>query len=1021
MIQGKEKLFTRSLACLALGMMLSSRASAQIHYPVLPDNKWIVIAEEQFNQGHFTAAAQSAAAYLHTSRNTGLDEQEKARFIYALSALKMDKDNCVDEAVAFLSHSANPSYRQRTAYALAQYYFNYNMFAEAIPYYEMAGISNLTNKEVANAKFELAYCYFYNSQFDKAEPLLVAIKELGGKYYNAGNYYYGLLAYNQSNYTDALTSFERIKDDKAYSSIVPYYIAEIHYFTGKKQKALEDALQLIKGPERSYYHNELHLLAAQVLFEEKNYVEAIPFFEYYYKNTDKIKKEDLYEMAYSYYSTADWNNAIDKLQQLSNTEDSLGQTVNYLLGDCYLKINDRKSARSAFTICANMSFIPAMQETALITSAKLAYEMGHNDDAIMHINELLATYPASSYKDEAKTLLSDLLIKTSNYAEAYKALQEVQNKDIAYWRVMQKVAYGYAMLQIQNNNLPAADSLLALASQQPIDAAYDAATSFWMGDIAYKEQQYAASVIHSKDFIEKARNNDRVTQLSPSATIFNAYLNMGYAAMQLKDFSAAQSYFAQAQQYQSYDSLTAINSILREADAVFMQKNYNRAVMLYDKVIAANGDDADYASFQKAIILGLMGKNADKIALLQSMLSKVPPSRYAADARYEMALAYIDADKYPAAITALLPLTQAFDRPDMMPKAWMKTGFCYQQSGNSDKAIEAFKHVAVEYPSSEERPAALDALKSLYIETNQPGAYAKLLKDNNINTSDDYSLDSTYYSAAEAQFASGKWDKAKQSFAQYLQQYPNGLFSVKAHYYKAESHFRLKEYKEAVAEYDKVLNGQWNDFSENSALHAATITFQAKNYKAALNYYDKLRSSAMGANSLQQAYNGLMQCSFNTDRFAETVTFADTLLSMPGIDENTMTLGQFYKARALHATGKQEEALVIFKQLTGNKINVIATEARYRVAEVYLQQNNLKEAEEAANQTIQKAAGNDYWIIKSYILLADILTKEKDYFNARSTLQSIVKNARIPELKQEAAKKLDEVKALEKKKSKLSE
>jgi len=49
------------------------------------------------------------------------------------------------------------------------------------------------------------------------------------------------------------------------------------------------------------------------------------------------------------------------------------------------------------------------------------------------------------------------------------------------------------------------------------------------------------------------------------------------------------------------------------------------------------------------------------------------------------------------------------------------------------------------------------------------------------------------------------------------------------------------------------------------------------------------------------------------------------------------------------------------------------------------------------------------------------MIKQKDYFNAKATLQSVVKHTKITELKQEANKKLDEVKILEKKQSKLSE
>ena len=64
---------------------------------------------------------------------------------------------------------------------------------------------------------------------------------------------------------------------------------------------------------------------------------------------------------------------------------------------------------------------------------------------------------------------------------------------------------------------------------------------------------------------------------------------------------------------------------------------------------------------------------------------------------------------------------------------------------------------------------------------------------------------------------------------------------------------------------------------------------------------------------------------------------------------------------------------------------------------------------------------NDYWIVKSYILLADIFIKQKDYFNAKATLTSVVKRTKNTELKQEASKKLAEVKTLEKHHSKLKD
>ena len=42
--------------------------------------------------------------------------------------------------------------------------------------------------------------------------------------------------------------------------------------------------------------------------------------------------------------------------------------------------------------------------------------------------------------------------------------------------------------------------------------------------------------------------------------------------------------------------------------------------------------------------------------------------------------------------------------------------------------------------------------------------------------------------------------------------------------------------------------------------------------------------------------------------------------------------------------------------------------------------------------------------------MADILTKQKDYFNAKATLQSVIKNTKDKAIKDEASKKLEQVK-----------
>ncbi len=1016
---------TKYIFTVCASVLLFSNAKAQILTPNLPAKSNLFIAEEQFLQGYYKNAAQSAALFLSQHNQPTNTQQyaatDKAKYIVAVSGLKTDAVNCEETAVAFANNTANPTYKQRTAYMLGQFYFKNHQLEKAIEYYELAGIANLNNKEVINAKFELAYCYFNKSRFDEAEPLLAAVKELGGKYYDAGNYYYGLLAYNQNNYNDALKSFKAITNNPEYRDIVPYYIAEIYYYTDKKDRALKDALRLINKPEQTFYHNELHLLAAQIYFEQEDYKSALPYFEYFYEHTDRIRKEDLYEMAYCYYKLGKWHSAIDNFKQLSDSKDSLGQNSMYLLGDCYLHIGDKKSARNAFSICSDMNYNKSEQEAALLLAAKLSFEQGYHSDAIYYTNLLLAEYPNSVHTDDAKTLMSDLLIRTNNYKEAYKALQDVHNRNNDYNRVYQKVAYGYAMQEMQQGRYAHADSLLSQSLKHATDLTYKTAAHFWKAELLYKLEQFENALQYGNLFIRNSSVKEDVAYIAPAATNPHAYITMGYAAMATSKFDEAQNYFSRASfTAKSYDSTFIANAILHEADAVFMQKDYETAIELYDRVIATNSPDADYAHFQKAVILGLQGKNKAKVSILGELINKVPRSKYANAARYEMGLTLIEDDKYNAAINTLMPLTKAYEMRNMAPKAWMKIGFAYQQTKSNTKAIDAYKRIVVEYPLSEERPAALDALKSLYIQIGKPESYAQLLKDNNMETAEEGSLDSTYYATAEAKYADENWPAAENLLKNYLSKYPNGVFVTKANYYLAQSLYNQNKHKEALGYYDQVLNSPWSNFSENSAKIAATISYNAGDMGNARAYYNKLRSMAINQDGLLVAYNGLMLTSAKLNEGDQAAAYADTVLSMPNLDDNTFNNATLYKARLLYNTGSLNDALLLYHQIQEAKVAAIAAEANYYIAKIYYDQNELKEAEELALKNAQRA-GEEYWVVRSYMLLAEVLVKQDDFFNAKATLQSIVKNCKIDELKSEAKTRLKEVRKLENKQSKLSD
>lgn len=114
-------------------------------------------------------------------------------------------------------------------------------------------------------------------------------------------------------------------------------------------------------------------------------------------------------------------------------------------------------------------------------------------------------------------------------------------------------------------------------------------------------------------------------------------------------------------------------------------------------------------------------------------------------------------------------------------------------------------------------------------------------------------------------------------------------------------------------------------------------------------------------------------------------------------------------AKNYQSNNETDLATSTYKSVVALGKSEFAAEARYQLANILFEQSKLAEAEKAAFEVVNKAGSYEYWTTKAYILLGEIYLKQKDYFNAEATLKSVSENATIPELKEEAKKKLEEV------------
>jgi TolA-binding protein len=169
-----------------------------------------------------------------------------------------------------------------------------------------------------------------------------------------------------------------------------------------------------------------------------------------------------------------------------------------------------------------------------------------------------------------------------------------------------------------------------------------------------------------------------------------------------------------------------------------------------------------------------------------------------------------------------------------------------------------------------------------------------------------------------------------------------------------------------------------------------------------------------------EAMRGLLRCQFELQEWSAASDNAKELLNEKGIGSDDKIIAGMVVGKSLQANGKCESAIPYFKNVASLSRAAYGAEAQYQIADCQFKDNRLKDAEKSAFEVIHKSGSYEIWVTKSYFLLGEIYLREKDYFNAKATFQSLVENAKIEDIRVQAEQRLDEVKKEESGNSKIS-
>lgn len=964
------------------------------------------LAKEMYRKNQYSLAFPLFKQLAFENNNQSklpVSVQLESRYYSILCGLHLNEETSEALAKEFIELEHHTARIQMMSYELANYYFRRKNFIEANDYYELSGISNLSNQQIADMKFKQAYGYFTMKRFSDAKPLFNSIRQIGNnENYLEANYYYGFILFNEKQYQQALESFLLVEKEPSYAQVVPYYLTEIYYFTGKKDKAIEYGEKILETGNQ-FYEVELNQLIGHAWFEKQQYAKALPYLDYYVSKSLKVRREDMYELSYCYFKTNQSAKAIQGFKQLGGKEDSLAQNSMYLLADLYLKTNQKSNARNAFLFCASNSSNQVQKEISKFHYAKLSYELGFNNIALDELQLFLTENPNSTYKKEVQELLVAVMANTNNFKDALALYESLKSNSDQVKKAYPQILYGRAVEYINDQQLNLAENLLDKIINTPYNNFQLPYTYFWKGEIAFRNNKTDDAIRYYSAYLKNPATNGEVN-------VTNARYNLGYSYLRNENYSLALSNFEQVtRSINAQSSLLEQDAYLRTADCHFMQKRFQQASGMYDVIINNGLKTADYAYYQKAIIAGGTGRSSEKVSTLQNLEKRYPNSVYLQDAYLEMANSYLADENYRAAIVPLLKLINDPNADAVKPLAYLKLGVAYFNLDENAKALEQFKKLVSTYPNSDESDDAIAYIKNIYIENQKTSDYVNFMKQNGKQIS--YTEeDSLMYASALVKYNNSDFQNALNGYLDYIVQYKDGRYIIDANYYAAEIYISRKDHVNALKYYSYVADRSPNKFAERSVLQVARIYFfEQEDFTKAKTFFNKLKSLASQPENKLESMRGLLRCQYKLKEFLEGSENAKDLLDNKSVATDDKMMANLMIAKAYQAKDRSDAALQYFKAVFALGKSEFAAEAKYQTAKILFDQNKLSESEKVAFDVINKSGSYDYWITSSYILLGDIFWKQKDYFNAEATFKSIVDNAHFDDLKKTAKDKLDKV------------
>jgi TolA-binding protein len=1000
---------SHTVLVLSLLFLTTSVANAQLTNELNSHERVWDKATDAFEKKQYALAMNVFEEYLDSSIDPNSDRHVEAEYTVAICALNLYHKDAEYRVDAFTERYPESIYVQDAFWAIADHHYKRRHFKKAAEAFNIVKLRQLPQAQQRELRYKRGHSLFEEERYEEARYDLFEVMKKPGAFLEHATYYFSHIAYINNNPQVALEGFQAIADHPDFAELVPVYIAQTMHATQQfsKLKSYGSALLENASGIKEEMRTEIARLVGDAFYKTQEFSLASTYLEVAWKGTrgPGRKPEFAYQVGYTRYRMSEWRGALDVLALTAREDNKLGQNATYHMADCYIQLGQKDKARNAFGRAASKDYDMEIMEDALFSYAKLAFELSYNpfDNAITAFTTYLEKYPNSVHHDEAYRFLLEVYLTSRDYDRALHALDQIKDKDPTVQASYQILSYNRGVELYQAGKYSKAIPYFVMVRKFPIDPLLAAESHYWEGEAYFAQKDYVSATKSYADF--SRASGGYLSDYYPAADYARGYA-LFKRKMYLDALSAFRTYL---DAYPEESARRFHDAELRTADCFYAKKEFNRAVDYYNRCFDRDAGNMDYILFQRGMANSLSEKEGSleaQIVDLDKLLEEFPKSRFVVDALYESARTQIELDNLDDARRRIDVLLNSHPRNARTKEALVDLCLIGIKQNKPEEVLATWDKIRTTYGNDPVASDAYNIVEPLLIERglldNLPPAVGLTGQE----------IEQRLFKAAVNLAIEENYSKALPRLEEYLRQYENGTHLVEAHFYLAACLNDANDRSGALLAYEKVLAFPPSEFTEASALGAATLAWNTGDYPRALGHYRLLSEvSSLQANKLEASI-GSMRCYYLLDQPEQAFSFANDVYTDPGTPESIKRTAALWLGRINYDADSLDVAFELFNS-TVKFGGSVGAESQYMIAKIYYDKGKYGLSEQGVFTLVGDYSSYEDWKHKGFLLLVKSYIGLDDLFQARATAESIMENVDTHWVQDECSDLIMEIEELE--------